>query len=176
VLIYITGGARSGKSRHALAMAAKLSGKIAFVATCLPGPDPEMRARIERHKRERPRGWQTIENPEDLSGIYAKLRLRTGAVLIDCLTLYVSARLMKGETEPRINARIERFCRKALASKTVTIVVSNEVGSGLVPETALGRAFRDCAGRANQTVARRADRAVLMVSGLPVMLKGECRV
>jgi adenosylcobinamide kinase/adenosylcobinamide-phosphate guanylyltransferase len=171
VLIYITGGARSGKSRYAQELAKRLAKRVVFVATALP-TDDDLRRRIARHRRERPTHWRTIENPADLSKIIPQAGRRIELILIDCLTLYVSGRLMEGEGESAISARVEKFCKAAAASPVTSILVSNEVGSGLVPATDLGLKFRDYLGRANQVAARYADEVVLMVSGLPVTIKG----
>jgi adenosylcobinamide kinase/adenosylcobinamide-phosphate guanylyltransferase len=172
MLIYITGGARSGKSRYAQELAAKLAQRVVFVATALPS-DSNLRQRIARHRRERPKHWRTIENPLDLAAVFSKVDRRTEVLLVDCLTLYVSGRLMAGENESKIGARVKKFCRAAARSPITTLLVSNEVGSGLVPMTDLGLKFRDYLGRANQTAARHAEHVMLMVSGLPVTIKGE---
>jgi adenosylcobinamide kinase/adenosylcobinamide-phosphate guanylyltransferase len=171
MLIYITGGARSGKSRYAQDLARRLAKRVVFVATALPSDD-DLRRRIVRHRRERPKHWRTIENPVDLSKLLPQVKRGTELLLIDCLTLYVSGRLMEGEGEARISARVEKFCKAAAVSPVTSILVSNEVGSGLVPTTDLGLKFRDYLGRANQLVARYAEEVILMVSGLPVVLKG----
>jgi adenosylcobinamide kinase/adenosylcobinamide-phosphate guanylyltransferase len=171
VLIYITGGARSGKSRYAQELAKRLAKKVVFVATATPS-DENLRRRIARHRRERPKAWRTIENPLHLSDVFSKVDRRTELILIDCLTLYVSGCLMKGENESKITTQVEMFCKAAALSSMTTILVSNEVGSGLVPTTDLGLKFRDYLGRANQVAARYADEVILMVSGLVVPLKG----
>jgi len=171
MLIYITGGARSGKSRYAHELAARLAKQVLFVATCTPA-DREMRERVESHRAARPEHWRTLESPVDLVTAWRAVHRKTELVLVDCLTMYVSARLMQGENESRIAARVEKFCKTAAGSPLTTIVVSNEVGSGVVPASELGRKFRDCAGRANQIVARYADTAYVMISGFPLALKG----
>src|SRR5579863_4714743 len=103
MLIYITGGARSGKSRYAQDLAKRLAKRVVFVATATPSDD-DLRRRIARHRRERPKQWRTLENPVDLSKIFSAGGLRAELFLIDCLTLYVSGCLMKGEGEPKISA------------------------------------------------------------------------
>lgn len=172
MLIYITGGSRSGKSRYAVDLARRLSRRVVFVATCLPTTDGELRRRIKWHRQDRPKYWKTLENQIDLAGLYSKVDRRTEVLLIDCLTLYVSGRLMQGEGESRICARVKKLCQAAASSPRTTLIVSNEVGCGLVPMTDMGRTFRDYAGRANQIVARYANQVYLMVSGIPVLLKG----
>jgi adenosylcobinamide kinase/adenosylcobinamide-phosphate guanylyltransferase len=172
MLIYITGGARSGKSSYAQNLAQKRAKRVTFVATALPS-DENLKKRIARHKRERPKHWQTIENPADLADVFSQCGRGTELLLLDCLTLYVSACLVARETEAKISARVETFCKAAAASKITTVVVSNEVGSGVVPMTDWGLQFQDYLGRANQIVARYADQAILMVSGIPFVLKGD---
>ena len=172
MLIYITGGARSGKSRFAQELAQRLGRRVVFVATASPN-DADLRKRIARHRRERPKHWRTLENPKDLSRVFSDIDRRTEVLLLDCLTLYVSERLMQGVPESKIGAQVEKFCKAAAASPVTTVVVSNEVGSGLVPATDLGRQFRDYLGRANLIAARYARHAYLMASGIPIVLKGE---
>jgi len=171
MLIYITGGARSGKSRFALDLAKRLATKVVFVATCWPN-DQELRKRIKWHKSERPKHWRTIENTLDLSKVYSRVDKSTELVLIDCLTMYVAWCLMKKESEDTIAAKIETLCKTAVSSPLTTILVSNEVGSGVVPKSELGRKFRDDAGRANQIAARYAQEAYVLISGIPLPLKG----
>jgi len=172
MLIYITGGARSGKSRYAQDLAARLAKRVVFVATAFASDD-DIKQRIQRHRRDRPKHWSTIENKVNLAEVYQEIDRRTELVLIDCLTMYVAGRLVKGEKEAKIQARVESLCKKAAASKITTILVSNEVGSGIVPMTDWGRRFQDYLGRANQTAARSAEHAIVMVSGIPMVLKGE---
>jgi adenosylcobinamide kinase/adenosylcobinamide-phosphate guanylyltransferase len=171
MLIFITGGARSGKSRYAQTLARELGQRVLFVATATPS-DADLRRRIERHRRERPKHWRTLENPKDLSKVFSKIDRRTEVLLLDCLTLYVAGSLMHGIPESRISAQVEKFCKNAAASPFTTLIVSNEVGSGLVPTTDLGNKFRDYLGRANLIAARHASEAYLMVSGIPIPLKG----
>jgi adenosylcobinamide kinase/adenosylcobinamide-phosphate guanylyltransferase len=170
MLIYITGGARSGKSRYALDLAKRLAKKVVFVATCFPN-DADLRRRIQWHRNERPKHWRTIENTIDLAGVFSTVDKNTQLILIDCLTMYVSWRLMQKEDETKIAMRIEKLCKNAVSSPMTTLIVSNEVGSGLVPPTELGRKFRDYAGRANQIVARYAQEAYVLISGIPLPLK-----
>jgi adenosylcobinamide kinase/adenosylcobinamide-phosphate guanylyltransferase len=171
MLIYITGGARSGKSRYALELAQRLANRVVFVATMWPSDD-QMQKRIKHHQRERPKHWRTLENPVDISRVFSQVNCRTELLLFDCLTLYVSGRLMQGESEVKIAKRVEKFCKAAAASSIKTILVSNEVGSGLVPTSDLGLKFRDYAGRANQIAARYAQEAYVLISGIPLPLKG----
>jgi adenosylcobinamide kinase / adenosylcobinamide-phosphate guanylyltransferase len=163
-LIFVTGGARSGKSSFALEKARELGGDdVMFVATA-ERSDDEMTDRIARHQLERPKTWKTVEAPREiiLSG------LKSRVVLLDCLSLFVSNLLLDGTKEEMILERIQSI----LESQTQTlIVVSNEVGMGLVPEFPLGRLFRDVLGRANQVVARASTQAFFLVAGIPLRLK-----
>jgi adenosylcobinamide kinase / adenosylcobinamide-phosphate guanylyltransferase len=163
-LFFVTGGARSGKSSFALEKAREFGGDdVTFVATA-ERSDDEMTDRIARHQLERPNAWTTIEASREiiLSG------LKTRVVLLDCLSLFVSNLLLDGLEEETILERTQSI----LESRTQTlIVVSNEVGMGLVPEYPLGRQFRDVLGRANQLVARASTQAFFLVAGIPLRLK-----
>ena len=163
-LIFVTGGARSGKSSFALEKAIEIGGDdVTFVATA-ERSDDEMTDRIARHQLERPQTWRTVEAPREI--ILSDVKSRV--VLIDCLSLLVSNLLLDGLEEPTILKRTQ----KMLDSRIQTlIVVSNEVGMGLVPEYPLGRQFRDALGRANQLVARASTQAFFLVSGIPLRLK-----
>lgn len=160
------GGARSGKSRHAQILAMATPPPWVYVATAEP-LDEEMRERIAKHKASRGDGWSTIEAPIELPQAVAQAP--TGApVVIDCITLWLS-NLMLGAHD--VGAAITRFIKTLDGRTAPTIVVSSEVGAGLVPETALGRNFRDQAGLINQHLAVTAHHVVLMVAGLPMPLK-----
>ncbi|MBI2384539.1 MAG: bifunctional adenosylcobinamide kinase/adenosylcobinamide-phosphate guanylyltransferase [Elusimicrobia bacterium] len=175
MLTLVLGGARSGKSRHALALAHEHGVSVVFVATCVPR-DGEMFDKVARHRLERPSGWITIEHPADLTRALDPHEGKADAALIDCLTLYLSEALIKGEDQDSILDRVERFCRYAQSSPLPIIVVSNEVGFGIVPETPLGRAFRDLAGSANQIAARLAQNVWLVAAGIPLSLKAQSSV
>ena len=163
-LIFVTGGARSGKSSFALEKAIEIGGDdVTFVATA-ERSDDEMTDRIARHQLERPQTWRTVEAPREI--ILSDVKSRV--VLIDCLSLLVSNLLLDGLEEETILERVRRI----LESRTQTlIIVSNEVGMGLVPEYPLGRQFRDVLGRANQLVARASTQAFFLVAGIPLRLK-----
>ena len=165
-LVLVTGGVSSGKSRHALARAGAHGSKVLFVATCVPRDD-EMRAKVERHRAERPSSWTTVEASRDVA---KALRPGFDAAVVDCLTLLVSQMMVEGAPEADILGEVDRLCGAATGP---LYVVTNEVGAGVVPESELGRRFREVAGRANQRVAARADEVILMVAGIPVTLRGE---
>ncbi len=166
----VLGGARSGKSGHAEALVRAMAGseRPLYIATAEAG-DAEMAARIAAHRARRAEAWETHEVPLDLAAAL-RAHARPGrAILVDCLTLWLSNLMLAG----RVPERERRTFLEALASTQGHVVlVSNEVGLGLVPETALGRAFRDEAGRLNQNVAAAAARVIFMAAGLPLYLKG----
>lgn len=195
--VLILGGARSGKSSYAQALAGRLGRKVLFVATAEP-LDEEMARRIEEHRRRRPHGWRTVEIVADLG---RKLEAELGdsdLVLVDCLTLLVSnivTRVSPGavekpapgatpsqavelkpteiaEVEKRVVGEVEDLIACINKYEGTFIVVSNEVGLGLVPDNQLGRLYRDLLGRANQLLARHAHQVYFMASGIPVKIKG----
>jgi adenosylcobinamide kinase/adenosylcobinamide-phosphate guanylyltransferase len=176
--ILILGGARSGKSRFAQELARQIGGDdVLFVATATAG-DVEMTRRIERHRRDRPDHWRTLEQTADIGAAIAGAPERHKVVIIDCLTLLVSNvlldcpdRLEADAVEERIRAEINSLLAACRRREGTVIIVSGEVGQGLVPDNPLGRAFRDLAGIANQVVAAAADATYLMVAGLPVEIK-----
>lgn len=168
-LILVTGGARSGKSRYALALAKPYASK-AFVATGL-AIDDEMRARIARHRQERGNVWQTFEEPYDIAGLVREQASQYELLLIDCLTFWLSNLLLKEETESAIRQKIDELASVLESKPMRIIVVTNEVGSGIVPDNVLARRFHDLAGFANQKIAMIADKVVLTVSGIPVEIK-----
>jgi adenosylcobinamide kinase/adenosylcobinamide-phosphate guanylyltransferase len=179
--VLITGGARSGKSRFAEKIAREQGGPVAYIATAAV-LDEEMAARVARHKARRPSYWVTIEETDDLTAALAKVPAETKTVLVDCLTVWLTNRLLAGykedmssgqlnELEKNIRRELSRFCRAASKKSFRTIIVTNEVGCGLVPDYPLGRIFRDLAGRANQQVAKYADSVWLTVAGYPLCVK-----
>jgi adenosylcobinamide kinase/adenosylcobinamide-phosphate guanylyltransferase len=164
-LTLVLGGARSGKSRHAEALLAAAPAPWLYVATAQPFDD-EMRDRIALHRDRRDSGWQTVEAPLDLPA--ALLRGRAIPALVDCLTLWLS-NLILGERDV---AMATAALGTALAQRQApTVLVSNEVGLGIVPDNALSRRFRDAAGVLHQQLAAQADRVVLVVAGLPLVVK-----
>ena len=180
-LILILGGARSGKSAEAVRIARQIQdGQVLFVATAEPG-DNEMRLRIEKHRSERPAHWHTLEAPRHIGKAIGRQSERYSTIIVDCITLLVS-NLLLDEPDPyteavreSVDQEIEEIVRAAieLPCASRTVVVSNEVGTGMAPLTPVGRAFRDLVGKANQTLAAASNRTVLMVAGLPLVLKDE---
>ena len=173
----ITGGARSGKSRLAQEMAGKAGGPVLFVATAEAG-DEEMKRRIEAHRKNRPAGWTTLEVTTDIGrAISANTGMAT-TIIIDCITLLINnifqqyrgttdASALEKAVEAEINGLIECMER----SSARFIIVTNEVGLGIVPADETSRLYRDLLGKANQMLAEHADEVILMVAGLPVTLK-----
>jgi adenosylcobinamide kinase / adenosylcobinamide-phosphate guanylyltransferase len=170
-LALILGGTRCGKSRYGLSLALKLPQPRLFVATCEPG-DPEMAARIENHQKERGPEWDTEEAPLRLVPTLAAAENRYGVVLVDCLTLWLSnVMLQPGATEAKIRFDAESLLQTLTKVSCPTILISNEVGWGIVPDNPLARQFRDWAGWLHQRLAQAADLVVLVVAGLPLPLK-----
>ena len=180
-LTFVTGGARSGKSGFAEQLAVQGGGPVTYIATAEPG-DTEMRRRIEEHRRRRPGSWRTVEAPLDLPEAVTAALAGGGTVLVDCLTVYLSNLLLRDEqldldaasvAAERETGRLAALCSQdgAVADCSRLIIVSNEVGMGIVPDTELGRIFRDAAGRANQRLAAAAEAVFLCVSGISVRIK-----
>jgi adenosylcobinamide kinase/adenosylcobinamide-phosphate guanylyltransferase len=170
-IVLFTGGARSGKSTRAEQYAARLSQTVVYLATAQAGDD-EMRERITRHQDRRPASWTTHEAPMAVAATLATLE--TGAVvLLDCLSLLVSNLLLAAEQqpEPAIEREIAAIVAAAGARDLTLLVVTNEVGMGIVPAYPLGRSYRDLLGRANQQVAAVAEEVYMVICGIPVELK-----
>jgi adenosylcobinamide kinase/adenosylcobinamide-phosphate guanylyltransferase len=178
-LHFLLGGARSGKSSYAEQWARKQGGRVLFVATA-QAFDEEMRERIIRHQHERPANWQTLEAP-----LYSAAALRQtlttqpfDTVLLDCITLLAANVLLalpeecsQEQVNRAILTEIDELLDLYLQQSSTWLVVSNEVGMGVVPPTHLGRRYRDALGRANQRIAQQADEVLLLVAGLPWKLK-----
>ena len=170
-IIFILGGCRSGKSRHALKLAEDIPcRKKVFIATCLP-LDEEMKKRIERHQRERKRTWTTIEVPVLLPEAIDKNSQKSDVILIDCLTLWISNLLLENDNQEKLAGHVDRLIKSLENALCPIIMVSNEVGAGIVPETRLGRLFRDVVGFANQKIAACSNAVIWMVAGIPVKIK-----
>jgi len=160
----VLGGVRSGKSRLAQRIA-EASERVTFVATAERRDDAEMIAKIDRHRADRPSAWKTIEEPLELARVIREVDGACQVLLIDCLTLF-AANLLEacGDDAGQIEARIEEFVTALRSASCAVVLVSNEVGSGVVPAYAAGRQFRDLVGELNQRVAAVADTVVLMVA------------
>ena len=174
--ILVLGGARSGKSKFAQEMAERTSSKVLFVATA-EGLDGEMQSRIQEHKRLRPHLWRTLEASRRVGEQIAKCLGDAEVVLVDCLTLLVSNVLTgsdpgtSSDAESAVMREIEELMEAVDEADAVYIIVSNELGMGLVPANPLGREYRDLLGKANQFVAARADEVYFMMAGIPCKVK-----
>jgi len=180
-LFFITGGARSGKSTFAEKLAANYEDSISYIATAIPFDD-EMKDRIAKHRQQRPQSWKTYEAYRGIGGI---IRQNHASVfLLDCMTVLITNQMLDEEvdwdhptledvqkTESNIRREVDDIIRAIKEVTADLIVVSNELGMGLVPEYPLGRVFRDIAGRMNQLLAKAADEAYFVVSGIPLRLK-----
>jgi len=169
-IIFITGGVRSGKSQFALELAQKFPGPKAYLATA-QALDREMAERIRRHKRNRPRDWQSLVEALWVSVILKEKGDHFGLILIDCLTLWVSNGLMAHWTEKKFLQEAERLRKTCREARCSLIIVSNEVGLGIVPDNPSARMFRDLSGLIHQKVAQQADEVYFMVAGIPLQLK-----
>jgi adenosylcobinamide kinase/adenosylcobinamide-phosphate guanylyltransferase len=166
--LLILGGARSGKSRFAVASHPP-GARVTFVATAQAG-DADMAARIARHRAERPSRWRTVEAPYELVP-HLRAAADADAVVVDCLTLWVSNLMLRGDADAWIVKQGEELAAALATMPADVTLVSNEVGEGVHPPTEAGRRFRDLLGTVNQRVAAAADRVVLMVAGLPLTVK-----
>lgn len=172
-LILITGGTRSGKSKFAVELASSFSEKVIFIATAPRNIDEEMERRIKRHRFSRPSSWEVVEEEKNLASCLARINSPEYAVIIDCLTLFISNLLMERKGEEEILNEVRKIADLGRKKGRATIIVSNEVGWGVVPATSLGREFRDIAGAANKLIAEKADRVYLLVCGITLKLKGK---
>ncbi|MFW5988979.1 MAG: bifunctional adenosylcobinamide kinase/adenosylcobinamide-phosphate guanylyltransferase [Desulfosudaceae bacterium] len=167
----VTGGCRSGKSAYALGAAEKMDvSQRYFLATCEPADD-EMRARVDRHKQERGDHWRTVECPVKIADAITDIQESDAVVLVDCLTLWMSNLLAAGGDQVELEKHIAGLRRAIERATASVVVVSNEVGCGIVPENGLARLYRDMVGLANQRLAESVGRVVWMVSGMPVTVK-----
>lgn len=174
MLTLILGGARSGKSRLAQRLATT-AGRVTYIATAQAGQDAEMSARIARHRADRSSLWRTIEEPLALAGAVERAANQSDAILVDCLTIWLSNLFWANreqtpqQLEDAARAELDRIA--AVGRRCDVILVSNELGSGTVPEAAVTRAFRDVQGLLNQWAAEAAEQVILTVAGLPLYLK-----
>jgi adenosylcobinamide kinase/adenosylcobinamide-phosphate guanylyltransferase len=167
VTTLVLGGARSGKSAFAERLVSESGLARLYVATAAPGDD-EMRERIARHRAQRGNGWRTVEEPLELVECLAHEAARERAILVDCLTLWLSNLMHAGQDDEAETRKLAAWLPQAPGP---IVLVSNEVGLGLVPETPLGRHFRDAQGRLNQRIAAAVDSVVFIAAGLPLQLK-----
>lgn len=165
--VLVLGGQRSGKSRHGEALV-RSSGLVPVLVATATAGDDEMAARIEGHRRGRGEGWTVIEEPLDLAAAITAASDAGSAVLVDCLTLWLSNLMM---AERDIEAATRDLLAALSRARGPVVLVSNEVGSGIMPDNALARRFADAQGRLNQAVAAEAERVVLMVAGIAVAIK-----
>jgi adenosylcobinamide kinase / adenosylcobinamide-phosphate guanylyltransferase len=171
-LVFVTGAARSGKSFFAEKMAAQAAGQVTYIATCVPGDD-EMLDRVARHQARRPVNWHTVEEAFDPARVIQKFDGTGNMFLLDCLTLLISNLMLQADAqdEEQILDKISDLAMVSCESAADVIIVSNEVGWGIVPGDPLSRLYRDIIGRANQKIAACADEAYLTIAGIPIELK-----
>jgi adenosylcobinamide kinase/adenosylcobinamide-phosphate guanylyltransferase len=171
---FITGGARSGKSTYAEKIAEYSGKKVTYLATA-EALDEEMEDRIREHRRRRPASWHTVEEPHHVASVLEEIGQSDGVVLIDCLTLLISNLLFSSEEGEQhsevVFAEINKLAQVARDSVADVILVSNEVGLGVVPEYPQGRVYRDVTGWANQIMTKEADFAYFLVSGMALDIK-----
>ena len=168
--IFVIGGCRSGKSSHALHLAEQIPGQKIFIATCMP-QDKEMEQRVLHHQQQRSSAWETIEVPFFLPEAIHKNGTDGHVILVDCLTLWINNLILNDDKPENIDNHIQKLTQSIETSECPVILVSNEVGTGIVPENELARLFRDIAGFANLKVAVCVDRVIWMVAGIPVKIK-----
>ena len=170
-ITFIIGGCRSGKSRYALELGQQLSEQDRiFIATCKPR-DEEMQQRVAKHQSERDPSWKTMEIPLQIDKTIDDCSLKGTILLVDCLTLWISNLLLDNQGFKTIVPHIDRLTQSLRNARGAVILVSNEVGTGIVPEHELSRLFRDAVGFTNQQIAACADEVIWMVAGIPVSIK-----
>ena len=168
--ILVIGGCRSGKSDHAQVLAETTGTRRLYLATCVPHDD-EMRERVQQHRDKRQPPWETLEIPVDVSGSIFSNKQKYDVILVDCLTLWVSNLLLSSPGNAEMDRALGSLEEAIGAPGCPLIFVTNEVGTGVVPENRLARRFRDDAGRVNQAVAAAANTVIWMVAGIPVTIK-----
>ena len=167
----ITGGARSGKSAHALTLAQHVPGERRFFIATAEALDDEMRERIAHHRASRSADFATIEEPIAISAALLDLANRADVVVVDCLTLWISNLLMTRRSDEEILTEARGLASTMAGAPFASIVVTDEVGAGIVPDNAMARRFRDLLGWTNQAIAQTAEHVVLMVAGYPMRVK-----
>ena len=173
-ILFVTGGCRSGKSSFALDYANRHFSKKVYLATSL-ALDDEMKTRIKRHQEQRGSDWITIEEAKNVSRAVSSLSEEIDVVLLDCITMWISNLLLDGQGQERIFQETESLIETIKRAPQSIITVSNEVGSGVVPDNTISRMFRDIVGIANQRIAACSDSVVLTVAGLSNVIKGRLR-
>lgn len=182
--ILVTGGARSGKSSLAEKLAKELEGDILYIATAIPF-DEEMKHRVKKHQESRPEEWRTYEGYQRLGDVIMREGSRYKGILLDCITVMLTNIFLEfpdidyenpkfkdfERVEEEIGKEVENLIEGIGKTNATVIMVTNELGSGVVPENVLARVFRDIAGRVNQTIAQASDEVYLTVCGLPVKVK-----
>jgi adenosylcobinamide kinase/adenosylcobinamide-phosphate guanylyltransferase len=169
-VILVTGGTRSGKSRFAEELALKQGEPLLYVATAGFG-DKEMTERIARHQQRRGSAWQTVEEQYDLAGVLTGHDAWFEAMLVDCVTLWLTNLLLKYEDKSAVLAEVRRTASTFAPLKTPLVLVTNEVGLGIIPDNPLARTFCDLSGEANEILAAAADEVYVTFAGLPLKLK-----
>ena len=167
--VFVVGGARSGKSSFAMKLAGSSGSPRLYIATA-EALDGEMEGRIRKHREERGGGWETLEEPREVSGRIEEAK-GYAVVLIDCLTLWLTNLLMAGLDDGAVAKEVDRFISACALSPSKIVAVSNEVGLGLVPDNPLSRRFRDLSGTMNRMVAGAATQAYFVASGIPLKMK-----
>ncbi|QAA34836.1 bifunctional adenosylcobinamide kinase/adenosylcobinamide-phosphate guanylyltransferase [Clostridium manihotivorum] len=182
MITLVTGGARSGKSSFGESLLKDLR-KVLYIATSIPF-DEEMKERVKKHKNQRPDYWDTLEAYKNFKGEFSNIIYQEyDGIIVDCITIMISNILLEsfnedkendyGLLEDNIMCQVDELIKVLKNTGCKVVIVTNEVGSGIVPENKLSREFRDIAGRVNQRIAKAADEVYLVVSGLPVRIKGE---
>lgn len=183
-IVLITGGARSGKSTYAEKLAKETKGQVLYIATSIPFDD-EMKDRVKKHKERRPATWHTFEGYKNLKQVFYNEKMQFDTILLDCITIMVTNLMFDkaGDNfddlndqdidtmEKEILQEVADFLYEAQKSTKTIIIVTNEIGSGIVPEYKMARVFRDIAGRVNQFIASRAQEVHLVVCGIPIKIK-----
>jgi len=183
-IVLITGGARSGKSSYAEKLAKEAKGEVLYIATSIPFDD-EMKDRVKKHKERRPDNWSTYEGYKDLKQIFYNEELHFDTILLDCITIMVTNLMLDqagdnfddlnnqdiDKMEDKILQEVEEFIDEAEKSLKTIIIVTNEIGCGIVPEYKMSRVFRDIEGRVNQYIASRSQEVHMVVCGIPIKIK-----
>ncbi len=169
-IVFVVGGCRSGKSRFALRLGQSLGSRGAFIATA-QALDAEMNRRIQRHKAARPRSWVTYEEPLDLCKVLEKAEGQYDVIVVDCLTLWLSNLIQLGLDQKQLSGRIKELVKTLRRLRTPAILISNEVGLGVIPATSLARTFSDHSGLLHQAVARHAHEVYWTMAGIATRIK-----